>query len=153
MFRTLPPILSDMNRRLPFQNWFTVAQSEQFDAWWAEQTKDITRFSFRYTLDCDREFMGSMPRQGGVFKSITKTADINYFLKGVREDVLKELGRWRGYNEGRGMMFKKKWGWGVEGRGVLFGWNPLWYSVRIGTTADCRQAYKTFHSRREAQRN
>ncbi|KAH3868561.1 hypothetical protein DPMN_031710 [Dreissena polymorpha] len=23
----------------------------QFDAWWAEQTKDITRFSFRYTLD------------------------------------------------------------------------------------------------------
>ncbi|KAH3882251.1 hypothetical protein DPMN_006185 [Dreissena polymorpha] len=34
-----------------WKNWFTVAQSEQFDAWWAEQTMDITRFSFRYTLD------------------------------------------------------------------------------------------------------
>ncbi|XP_052265247.1 sulfotransferase 1A1-like isoform X2 [Dreissena polymorpha] len=31
-----------------WKNWFTVAQSEQFDAWWAEQTKDITRFSFRH---------------------------------------------------------------------------------------------------------
>ncbi|KAH3884072.1 hypothetical protein DPMN_008044 [Dreissena polymorpha] len=34
-----------------WKNWFTVAQSEQFDAWWAEETKDITMFSFRYTLD------------------------------------------------------------------------------------------------------
>ncbi|WAR01105.1 hypothetical protein MAR_007663, partial [Mya arenaria] len=29
-----------------WKNWFTVAQNELFDAWWADQTKDLNMFSF-----------------------------------------------------------------------------------------------------------
>ncbi|XP_052802479.1 sulfotransferase 1C4-like [Mya arenaria] len=31
-----------------WKNWFTVAQNEMFDAWWAEQAKDLDMFSFTY---------------------------------------------------------------------------------------------------------
>ncbi|XP_052802443.1 sulfotransferase 1A3-like [Mya arenaria] len=31
-----------------WKNWFTVAQNELFDAWWADQTKDLNMFSFTY---------------------------------------------------------------------------------------------------------
>ena len=32
-----------------WKNWFTVAQSEMFDAWWAEETKGLDMFTFRYS--------------------------------------------------------------------------------------------------------
>merc|ERR1712137_133126 len=32
-----------------WKNWFTVAQSEMFDAWWEKETKGLDMFKFRYT--------------------------------------------------------------------------------------------------------
>ena len=31
-----------------WKNWFTVAQSEMFDAWWDKETKGLDMFKFRY---------------------------------------------------------------------------------------------------------